>query len=251
MTTNLLETNPADGITSYRDLLVGEGKKFKDDEAVAKGKYESDNMIEILKRTNDEFRTDILKLNAELAAKANLEEQINQITAQQRNSNNQQTQVNEVKAPAIDTKQVSDLVSNQLKALKAAEQEQANTNLVVKTLKEQFGDNYQTPVKKQLETLGLTETTFNDLARNNPTFLLKALGADKPAQQEQFQSPPRNERRGDTFTPQGGAKRTWSFYQKMKQENPALYRSPKTNVDMHNDMMTLGDEFKDGDFNKY
>lgn len=257
MTDNLLQETPPqlDPNTDYLQELVGENKKFKTPQDLAKGKFESDNYIKVLETRLDEFREDYKKLDEDYKSRAKVEELIDQLGTLKPTNNNQEPPVREVNKPEIDAKKIDDLVDSRLQAklneLENSRKTQDNLNLVGKTLKENFGDNYQSQVKSKLEEMDLTEEDFHNLARTRPGFLLKALGADKPAVREQFQTPPRNERRSDTFSPQGAAKRTWSYYQKMKKENPELYRNPKTNVDMHNDMMALGEEFKDGDFSKY
>jgi hypothetical protein len=44
-------------------------------------------------------------------------------------------------------------------------------------------------------------------------------------------------------------KRTWQFYQQLKNDNPSKYWSPKIQAQMHRDADALGDGFTDGDFN--
>jgi len=43
--------------------------------------------------------------------------------------------------------------------------------------------------------------------------------------------------------------RTWSFYEKLRKENPNLYRTAKTHEQMVKDAAALGPNFEDGDFN--
>lgn len=253
MTDNLLQELPPtiDPNTDFLNELVGENKKFKTPQDLAKGKFESDNYIKVLETRLDEFREDYKKLDADYKSRAKVEELIDKLgTLQAPATLNQEPPV-KVEKPAIDPNEIKNLVASELKEMRTQNTQEDNYNRVGKTLKEHFGDNYASDVKRQLESLDLTEDDFHNLARTRPNFLLKALGADKPLVKETFQTPPRNERRSDTFSPRGAQKRTWSYYQNMKKENPDLYRNPKTNVDMHNDMMALGEEFKDGDFGKY
>jgi hypothetical protein len=120
-----------------------------------------------------------------------------------------------------------------------------NFNLVRSKLEERFGPNYQGTLTKQIQDLGLTKEFVDDLARNHPTVLFKTLGMDQPVQTEPFQAPVRSL---GNFAPSGEKKRTWSYYQQMRRENPKLYHDPKTVVQMHNDAIKLGDEFEDGDY---
>jgi hypothetical protein len=43
--------------------------------------------------------------------------------------------------------------------------------------------------------------------------------------------------------------RTWSYWEKMRKENPALYRSPAQSAQRIKDAMALGKDFEDGDYN--
>jgi hypothetical protein len=247
-------TPPLDQNKDYLTELVGEGKKFKTPQDLARSKYEADSFIEVLKRQQDELRADYLKLREDNTAKAKLEELIGQLEAkQQQLASNNQPIVTEVKdkPPTFDPKQIESLVSSEILKLRASEKEENNFNQVKVKLTERFGNNYQSALKQQIDELGLSESDINALARKSPTAFYKTLGLDTPVQQETFQAPPRSNQRSDNFKPKGGEKRTWSFYQEMKRNDPKRYLDPKTNVQIHNDMMALGDEFKDGDYHAY
>lgn len=251
MTESLLSGETPPQITSYVDHLVGDGKKFKDAESLAKGKYEADQMIEVLKRQQDELRADYLKLREEATNRAKLEEIVGRletnITKPDMNSNNPENNVNQ---PSFDPEQIESLVSKKLQEFESNKRAQENFNTAQNKLKEQLGDNYQTVLKDRMNELGLTEDYVNELARKAPNALVKLL-APEQAPQQQFQAPPRSGAKPDQFAPKGAEKRTWTYYQKMKQENPKKYYDPTTNVAMLNDMMILGDSFKDGDYSKY
>jgi hypothetical protein len=73
------------------------------------------------------------------------------------------------------------------------------------------------------------------------------LGLNQPAPQG-FQSPMRSSQRNDNFSSQP-QKRTWAYYQEMKKADPKMYYNTKIANQMLDDMVELGDAFKDGDFN--
>lgn len=234
---------------NYLVELVGEGKKFKTAEDLAKGKYEADLYVETIKRSNDELRADYLKLREENMAKAKLEELIQQLDTLQKTTTTKTPVDAEVSRQAvIDPKQVESLVDSRYEQIETLRKQDANSSLIKSKLTERYGSNYSGHVKSQIDSLGISEKRFNEMARTEPQVLIKALGLDtKPNVQDT--APPRNNRRSDNFAPQGTEKRTWSYYQRMKKENPTRYYDPKTNVEIHNDAVALGEEFKDGDFN--
>jgi len=150
--------------------------------------------------------------------------------------------------PEYDPKQIESLVSQKLVEHETVKKQTENFNLVRNKLTERFGENYQPSLTKQMQDLGLTKEFVDELARNHPKVLFKTLGLDQEPQREPFQAPTRTQQ---AFAPTGEKKRTWSFYQQMRRENPKLYHDPKTVVQMHNDAIRLGEDFEDGDYKAY
>jgi len=230
----------------YLQELVGEGKKFKDVSALAKGKFEADQTVEVLKSRLDEMREDFLRLKEESEGRARLEDLVDQLSRQSTSSETNTTNANGDSRPQLDPDKVKSLIVDTLQQTREQEKQQENFNTVMDTLKERYGDSYQNVLKERVEELGLTPEYVNEQARKFPKALMRTLGLDQPVQQDVFQAPPRSNQRGD-FSPTV-PKRTWSYYQKMKKENPRLYWEPKTTNQMMEDMKTLGDAFKDGDW---
>lgn len=248
MTDNLLDpgndTTP-DPNKNFLEELVGEGKKFKTPEDLARGKAEADSYIKILERKSDELRTDYLKLQDEYSSRAKLQDLVEELKKQQLTSSNT-TQANEDRTqPELDLNKIEGLVSSKIQQYETSKRQAENFELVRNKIKERFGSNYQDTLKQHMESLDLSEEDLNDMARNRPKFLLRTLGLDQPVVKEPFQSPVRSSQK---FVPSGAEKRTWSYYQKLKKENPKLYNDPKTNVQMQKDYIELGDAFEDGDF---
>ena len=232
----------------YEQELVGEGKKFKSTKDLARGKYEADLYVNTLTRQMDELRSDYLKLREDYTARAKLEELIGQLEAKQsqQHNNSEQPQAKEVKdKPGIDPTELKSLVSSSIQEYELTRKQTENFNKVKDRLQEQFGDNYQTVLKQQIAELGLSEEDVNALARKSPNAFFKTIGMDQQAPNQPFQSPLTSSQKPETFRPKGKDKRTWSYYQDLKKTSPNLYLDPKTNVQMHNDAMELGEAFFD------
>lgn len=234
----------------YLQELVGENKKFKTDKDLAKGKYESDLYIKTLEKRLDEMRSDYLKMREDNAARAKLEELVDQLGNhnKQPTSSNAPTLVNEglKEKSGIDMKEFDSLVDSKLLSYERQKKQTENFDGVKSKLREAWGNNYTSILKDKMVELNLTEEFVNDLAKNHPTVLYKTLELDQ-RKQESFQAPPRPTQRTDNFAPTGN-KRTWSYYQNLKKTNPDLYWNPKTTSQMHLDAQTLGTAFEDGDF---
>jgi hypothetical protein len=251
MTENLLQGDDlphVDPDKNYFQELVGDGKKFKTPEDLAKGKFEADQYIKILERTRDEMRDDYLKLREDYQSRAKLEELIDQMKNQQQSSSDTTHTANDDKKPVFDPKEIESLVSSKIQEHESTRRQAENYNLIKSKLQERYGESYKEVLKTQIEALDITENELNDMARQKPKFLMKTLGLDTPVSKESFQSPISSNQRTDNFSPSASKKRTWSYYQNLKRDNPKLYQDPKTQVQMQKDYIELGDAFEDGNF---
>jgi len=257
MTDNLLDPNSTqddqiDPAKNYLQELVGEGKKFRTPEELARGKAESDAYIKTLERGRDELRQDYLKMREENVARAKLEELIGQLESKQQHqdSSADTTRPDEKNIqPQWDSKQIESLVSSKIQEHELTRKQEQNFNMVRSKLQERYGNNYQSILKQQIDGLGLTEDFVNNLARQHPSVLFKTLDLDTQVQPNNFQAPPKSsDNRTSSFTPQGPKERTWSYYQELKKANPKAYYDPKTQVQMHHDAIALKEKFEDGDF---
>lgn len=236
---------------NYYEELVGDGKKFKDNEALAKSKYMADMHISLLEKRYDQLREDFKKKDDEAQATAQLSDLIKtyEEKLKQPVSSEQPRSERGPEKPAVDLNELDKLMSEKLQqglsAYEVANRQKENTRLVVEKLKERFGDNYQPVVKQQVQSLGMTDEMFNQMVKDAPAALLKTLGVGDAG--ERFQAPAQS---SGSFQFKGPAKRTWSYYQEMKQKNPRLYHDPKTLIQMEKDALALGEVFGDGDFDR-
>lgn len=228
----------------YFEELVGENKKFKTPEDLARGKAESDQYVRHLVSRLDQLTEDYSRLREESNARARLEELIDQLP-KSASSDNTNDNAKETDTSAIDMKRVEEIVASKLMESEQRKKEQENFNIVVNKLKEKFGNNYESALKQQLDTLGLSKEFVDELAKKSPVVLMKTLGLDSETTREDFQSPPHSNQRQDNFAP-SVKKRDWKFYEKMRAENPKLYWDAKTTVQMHHDAQTLGESFFEG-----
>lgn len=242
-----LETQ-IDNNKNWFEELVGENKKFKTPADLAKGKAESDHYIRILEKRLDDLRNDYTSLRNDATSRANLEQLVNQLREAQRpaSSDNQNANEDMSNKPVFNPDEVKSMISNELQEFEKKRSAEQNYKLVSDKIRQHFGNNYQSALTQQISELGMSPEEFNDLARRNPNLVLRTLGLDRPATQDTFQPPPRGSQQ-TSFTPTT-EKRTWSYYQKMKRENPAQYHNPKTAIQMEKDYLALGTEFEDGDF---
>jgi len=234
----------------YYAELVGENKKFKDNQSLAKSKFESDQYVKILEKRMDDLREDYLTVRKENTTRARLEDLVDQIAKNRTSSDNTPANDdNKNQPPTVDPTQIKSLISEEYRTIRQQEREVDNWNMVKDKLQQRYGKNYGEAVKQQIEDLGLTEQDLNAMARRQPKVLIKTLGLDREQpRQDTFQSFPRSEQRRDTFAPTGAPVRSWSYYQNLKKTDPNIYYDRKTAIQMQQDAIELGEKFRDGDY---
>ncbi len=244
--TSLFEINvegQLDPDKKYFDELVGDGKKFSDAEALARGKAESDGFIKTLNERADAMRAEITKLKEEADAKVQLRELIDQAknSQQQQLSSNENPVNEEPKLPLYDPKEVETLIYSKIQETKKKEIEQTNYNTVVTKLKEKYGNKYPEFLSQKTQELGLTQESVESMARTMPQVLIKSLELDAPVQRTDS-GPMRSMFRTDQFQPTGGAKRDHKYYEELRKKDFALWSDKKTTEQRFKDIVGMGEE---------
>lgn len=241
--------DPEKEIKSYRELLVGEGKKFKDEEDLAKGKYYADAAISVKDKQLDEMRELVLKQREQINAQESLEELLDQLK-QRELANSTNTPAKEVQTKPMNTVDDDSLFYSKLEKYEALKAGKKNLDTVDNKLKEVYGDKASDFLKAKMKELELSQEDINDLARKSPTAFYNTLGLNQQKRNDSYQAPPRSEVRNDSFKP-SVEQHTWSWY-KQKYKNRDFITNKDINVQMAKDAAELGDAFYDGDFyNKY
>lgn len=201
---------------------------------MAKGKYEADNFIEQLLAEKRELQT-------ELAARARLEELLDQLdtTGVNNPGANNQPPANGATA-GIDETQLETILNRR-------EKERAglnNINQVKTKLKEIFGNDYATRLQKFAQENDMTSKEVDALAASKPNMLLRLIAPQRQGEQGVY-TPPSSQLNSGFGTGQPKT-RTYAWYQQLKKTNPKEYWSAKTQMQLHKDAIEaarLGQEF--------
>lgn len=228
--------------TLLDDTPVIDESKYKalDKEALEKKALHADQHIETLERRLDELRTDYLSIQEQNKTRARLEDLIKEYDQKQLTSS-PEPDTKEVERPEIRPEQIQSLVEQEIQRHELSRRQEQNMESVKAKLKEKLGNNYQTIYKDRLQTLGLSTEFADSLAKTSPTAFMNTLGLND-VRRDSFDPPPVNT---NTFTPKTPEKRTYSYYQKMRRENPKLYYDPKIANEMDRQSQALGEEFFD------
>lgn len=243
----MFNTNPDQDITidpnkNYVEELVGEGKKYATVEDMAKAILYKDQHIKRVETENSGMRKDFSDWREQHNAVQNLQEALTALK-EQNHSSNDAPQVNEDtnKGQQIDMTQIESLFTNKIKEHEEFRKEETNEQMVLSKLKERYGDKYETYLRTQMDELGMSQEDVMEMARKRPSIFTKVFLSER--QTENFQAPPQSNRRSDSFASTGAQKRDEAYYDKLRQEKPDVYWSPKIQNQMHEDAQRLGDAF--------
>lgn len=227
---NPVVTQPADALST----LVGEGKKFKDIEALAKSKLEADSFIAKLTDETTQLRT-------ELEKRMNLEEQLARL-ARGDNADTGGNQPpgtdNQAGATVAKPEDVEALLDRKLRDRDLNATKQANLRQVNEFLLKHFGDeNKAKDAVAQLNaSLGINLT---ELASVSPAAVTKLIagapsGSGLPAEHGTVNLGFSN-----------GEVRNKAYYEKQRREmgNARFYNDKRLQVQLHKDAQKLGDAF--------
>lgn len=225
--------------SSFIEQLVGEGKKFKSVEELARGKIEADRHIAEITQTMAQMREDLAKQDY---AKTLLESLQNkgagsgtatEETTQTRNSATENTTQNR----EID---IETLVEQAITKKEQARTFEQNLTTANQAMIAQFGDKAGEVVKARSLELGISVERLKEIAAESPTAFLQLVtgSAKKTADKVTMPSSVRQDSLASTTSD-----RTFEYYQKLRKDNKSMYYSPKVQRMLMEDRMRLGEKF--------
>lgn len=225
-------SSPEDTPETYFDRLVGEGKKFKDNESLARGKWEADQTVAARERELQELRTELNK-------RLNVEELVNKLGKSASSTPVTPTvpESHETPTPTVmpttvvDPNEIVNLVKNTMTQEQTKLQQEKNLNAVASQLKKVWGDDWVTKLRNVGRSLDLTEAQMDVMAKTSPKALLQAV---MPVQNKVDNvSPPRSSIMGIPQQPQESG---WAKYEQMRRSDPRRYYSPQVQLQLERDV---------------
>jgi len=233
---DLLSTlnDPNAGKDPYAEL-VGEGKKYKDNAALAKSRIEADKMIETLKGENAQMREEITKLSTakpgEDAVKS-LIERIEKATGQ-----------NTQPGATLSREDIEKLVREGINTNDAARAQRANYLLSNAELNNHFKGDAATASKHltdRMAELGVTAETVKQIAESNPK-MFKQLFVPSSGHRTVDSSMPAS--RTGLLPDVGGEERGAKHYAKLRKEMGAKFWEPAIQQQRMKDRERLGERY--------
>ena len=242
---SIFQTAPDQNAVGQSTLndLVGEGKKFKTPDDLAKAKLESDRFIEKLQNEQRELREELNKrLTTEEALRRAQEAGIPvEPRAQPDPAPGQPRPV-----------QQPDYASEVEKILAKREKEsslRSNIETVTARMTELYGtvDKAAEVINNRSRELGMPVETLRSMASENPKAFLALLGVqDKPQGSPQTSSwgnvknPTAMKNTAGSTTISPG---TYKYYEEIRKSDPAAYFSPRVQLQMDKDAREKGEKF--------
>jgi hypothetical protein len=227
-------TNPA---TTIAAELVGEGKKFKTVDDLAKGKLEADTFIEKLKTENAALRE---ALDSEGSPDEVLK-RINSLLQSKGSETSDATKSNQSPSNPLTEEKVLELLSKR----EREEKIKNNINAFNASVNKAFGEKTGEVLATRLGELGMERDVFNDLAARNPSAALRILGLkdggvvggstmDSSVSTEAYFG---DAGKGNGETP------NFAYFQKIRREMGMAYYEPEIQKRVFEARKKLGDAF--------
>lgn len=234
-----IDTPDIDPDKDYLSEYVGEGKKFKDVQALAKAKAAADAHIRKLE-------AEAATAREQLQNSKTIEDFVNQMrtqTANRQDGDNQPFENGQGKPPApVIADNLDEVISKKLSDARLREKLQDNQDYVKAQLQQKFGDRYVDRVLQVASTLDMTKEEMSVLAAEKPKAFLKLVD-DHSTPPRDGVAPPTNRFNAQGIQTNGA--RTWSYYENLKKSDRKLYNSQRIQSEMHREAMKQGAAFFD------
>jgi hypothetical protein len=218
-------------------IVEVKGEAFKDPQVLAKSKLESDNFIKELQTQLADLRGELAKEDASKKLLAELQSRRQDPNAnsapRQGDSNPSDTK------PVLSEDVIQRLVEETLTKREQTNTAAQNTKVVQDQLQTKYGTEAKAQVEKKAQELGMSLERLSAIAAESPTAFMTLIGEPKP-ENKTLVSGTINTASGNYSNP---TERDWSYYQNLRRTNKTLYFNPKTQQQMFQDKLRLGDRF--------
>jgi hypothetical protein len=226
---------------NYLEELVGEGKKFRSPEDLARGKAEADAFVNRLQKELADQR-ELLKeqVNMNTILKALKDTQATTSnTGNQPSANEPPAQVSTLKPEDVES-----LLERKLSQRESQRRLEDNINFVEQKLIEAFGSGYKTEFNKRVKDSGYEPAFLENLAQTNPKALVKLLDiqpAKEPTKVPGLFGGPTPSTVNQT-TNGGAVVKNYKYYQNLRKNDPLLYSKPSIQNEMLKQAEAMGAE---------
>lgn len=239
------QTGGVDDTKNYLEELVGEGKKYKDPEALAKAVAHANSHIQRLE-------TEQAGLREDLGKRLTLEEAVAKMTeaaAPKAPSENegvtaplvpdQSANVSEIKQ-GMTPEEIQEIVNQKINETENQRTRSQNLSLVKSELEKTLGSSFPAALTSRAQELGVTKEFLDDLAATHPKVFLEMVNLQKSG--SSGNAPPVSQV-NSAAAPGVSNKRDQAYYRNLRRSDPSTYWSSTTQSQMHKDAREMGDSW--------
>lgn len=213
--------------------LVGDGKKYKTAEDLARSKLEADRFIDQLKRENEEMRKEVQE-------KISMDEFMTKVRDGLTPANPPEGSRDTPQNPKPDTPDLEKAIAEAIIKREAYNKNQSNLQKVEQVLSEKWGEQAQTKLNQKARELGVSVDYLKGLATNSPDLFYTAVGI-AGTKAAPTVTPPASQRAPQLQT-QGGD-RGPDYYAQLKANDRKKYFSQEVQMQQYRDMMANPEAF--------
>lgn len=222
----------ADHLTS----LVGEGKKFKTVDDLARGKIEADNYIQQLTSEQKELREAYSELESQLKAGQTVEDVLRRMQESRGSEDGNQS------SDTIAPEDILKLVDERLSKSKQEESRYANQAEAQAAILKHFNNNEQKArefVQQEAKRLGMNPDDLREIGAQSPAAFTRLLGLSQPrATGPNFQSEVNSEAQDSH-----GGERNNAYYSDLRKKLGHKFWEPNIQQQRMRDRQALGERF--------
>lgn len=204
--------------------LVGEGKKFANEEELAKAKNESDAFIDHIKGENKELRDTLAQLQEQLQA-TKTESELEKLRHELSQSKSGEAP-KEVTPSQLVTEDLDSMIEKHITAREIKASAQANLDQVNEALVAHFGDPEKAAeaVRAKASELGLSVEDVTAMAAKSPTAAMALVKGEQTAAQPDIS---KQSSTSGVATSEGISQMSVKAeFDKLRREDPTKYYSP-------------------------
>lgn len=219
------------------EALVGEGKKFRDGDALAKKAVHADRHIENLEK-------ELADMRAELQGRLSMEEMLEKVQTRSDPANPPQPSNLFSGEDDGGSQKKIDLAEEVRKVVQTERQKErrdSNIESAKTELKKRFGADYKQKLEQIAESLEVGVSMLNDMAASSPSGFLKLV--DSVAKPDANFQIPSNGKNPAANQPGFHSIKNAAYYTDLRKNDPKLYWSKKVQSEMHRQAVELGDAF--------
>jgi hypothetical protein len=229
--------------TNVLEALVGEGKKFKTVDDLAKGKVEADAFILTLQNTINSLADELKQANVSAERKTHLENLMSSLT-----NTTKPGETKPANQPSEGSNQPATTLSHDdvvkiVEAREAAALKARNLANALAPVRKLYGEKTDEVIASKAASLGLTVEALQNLAAQSPAAFLNVVGVNNKDNSTRPMAAHNSV--NSVGTPTGGDTqvRNKAYYDNLRKEQGSwkFASDAKLQVQLHKDMQALGD----------